>query len=371
MRAYLNYAGIGIVRPAAREAMRTAVDEVLAAGAGEYGTFFAARERARRAAARLLDCHDDEIALVQNTSTALHLVADGFQWQAGDEVVVFDRDFPANMHPWRRLTGRGVRLRVVPMRDGGYDLAEVAERIGPATRLVAVSYVNFLTGFRIDLDAICALAREVGALVCVDAVQGLGALPLSVASTPVDFLAAAGHKWLCAPPGTGLFFCRRSRLDLLRWAPAGWFGYDRSQDMLVLGEEGHFTYDLVPRPSARRFEGGMPNLLGFVGLAEALEEIEAIGLAAISRRVLSLARALREGLLAAGYPVLGSAAAENGSGIVTFDPPEARALHAGLAAAGFPLSIPDGRIRVAPHYWTSISEIEDLLVEVSRVSSTY
>jgi cysteine desulfurase / selenocysteine lyase len=359
--AYLNYAGIGRVRAAARAAMHAAVDEVLAHGAARYGQFFAARESIRSAATRLLECDLDEVALVPNTSSGLQLVADGLDWRPGDEVVVFDRDFPANVQPWRRLVERGVALRWVPMRSGGYEIADVAARVGPATRLIAVSYVNFLTGFRIDLDAVCTLAQQVGALVCVDAVQGLGVMPLSVRRTPVDFVAAGGHKWLCGPPGTGLFYCRRRRLDQLDRAPLGWFGYDRSQDMLVRGEEGHFVYDLPPRPAARRFEGGMPNLHGMVGFAAALGELDSVGLAAVSARVHSLRRRLGEGLCELGYAVLGPADEAARSGIVTVATSDARGLQQALTTAGCAVACPDGKVRLSPHYWTSDEEIEVLL----------
>jgi len=367
MRSYLDYAGIGVVRPAARKAMASAIEDVLANGGTAYGAFFVARERARRAAARLLEASEDEIALLSNTSEGLQLVASGLRWAPGDEVVVFDRDFPANVQPWRRLADLGVRLRFVPMRDGGYDLDDVAASIGPATRLVAVSHVNFITGFRIDLNAVCALAREVDALVSVDAVQSIGALPLSVTDTPVDFVAAGGHKWMCGPPGTGVLFCRRDRLDLLERAPAGWFGYEGAQDMLVRGEPGHFTYERELRPTARRFEGGMPNMMGFVGLAEALEEIESIGLPAIAERVLGLAGALRAGLIERGFEVLGPDHQDARSGIVTFAPETPREIYDRLSTAGFALSFPDGRLRLAPHYWTSMDEIDAVLMGISSV----
>lgn len=357
--AYLDYAGIGVLRPPARAAMRAAVD-CLAYGSTHFGDFFTAREQARAAAARLLGCDLDEVALVPNTSTGLHLVADGLQWRRGDEVVLFDRDFPANVQPWRRLAERGVGVRWVPSYQGGYRLDDLAEQIRPATRLVAVSQVNFLTGFRIDLDAVCALAAEVDALVCVDAVQGLGVVPLSVRRTPVDFLAAGGHKWLCGPPGTGLFYCRRDRLELLRLAPAGWFGYDRASDMLVKGE-GHFTYELPLRAAARRFEGGMQDFVGIVGLAAALADLEAVGPAAVWQRVERLGARLREGLRDRGYQVLGPQERDSRSGIVTFAAPDAGRLFADLTEHGLRLSMPDGKIRTAPHFWTTDDEVTRLL----------
>lgn len=363
---YLDYAGVGLLRPAARTAMHAALDDVMGHGAARFDRFFAAREEARCTAARVLDCDVDEVALVPNSSTGLHLVADGLDWRPGQEVVVFDRDFPANVHPWRRLTGRGVSLRWVPARRHSYQLDDLAALIGPATRMVAVSHVNFLTGFRIDLDAVCALAAAVGALVCVDAAQSLGAVPLSVRRTPVDFLAAGGHKWLCGPPGTGLFFCRRDRLELLPWAPAGWFGYDGAADLLVRGE-GHFSYELPLRPSARRFEGGMPNFLGLVGLGAALAELEGVGLTAVEERIRRLGTRLRAGLGDLGYPVL-SPDGEGRSGIVTFAAPDARHRYDDLAARGFQLSYPDGKIRVSAHFWTADDEVDRLLDALPPIS---
>lgn len=363
MGVHLDWAGVGLVRAPARAAMHEAVDEVLAHGAPRFGRFFEAREAARASAARLLDGDPDEVALVPNTSTGLHLVADGLDWRPGDEVVVFDRDFPANVHPWRRLAGRGVTARWVPQRDGGYDLSDVAALVGPATRLVAVSHVDFLTGSRIDLDAVCAVAAEVGALVCVDAVQSLGAVPLSVRRTPVDFVAAGAHKWLGGPPGTGLFYCRRHRLPLLRWAPAGWFGFEGAQDMLVRGQ-GHFTYDLPLRPEARRVEGGMPNIVGIAGLAAALRELEEAGPAAVTARVAALAARLRGALRDRGVAVLGRGEEAARSGVVTFEVAEGTdpaALVARLADRGIAVSFPDGRIRVSAHFWNDDGDIDAFL----------
>jgi selenocysteine lyase/cysteine desulfurase len=360
--------------------MHAALDDALGRGSAGYGPVFEARAEARACFARLLDCDPAEIALVPNTSTGLHLVADGLDWRPGDEVVVFDRDFPANVHPWLRLTDRGVRIRWVPMCDGGYHLDDVVAAVGPATRLIALSHVNFRTGFRMDLDAVCAVARRVGALVCVDAVQSLGVLPLSVARTPVDFVAAGAHKWLCAPPGTGVLYCRLERLDLLRWAPPGWFGFEGAANMLSEGE-GHFSYDLPLRPRASRFEGGMPNLLGLVGLAASLQELEAVGSAAVSARVLGLAAQLRDGLRDLGCTIEGPAdspgdsptGSDCRSGIVAFVHPAVPGaeLYRALTESGCDISFPDGRLRVSPHCWSSDSEIREFLDMVKRSTGSY
>ncbi|MEU3459165.1 aminotransferase class V-fold PLP-dependent enzyme [Streptomyces sp. NPDC006733] len=362
-RAYLDHAGLGLLRAPALAAMRRALDEVYPHGSARMGRIFPARTAARASAARLLECSPDEVALVPNTSTGLHLVADGLHWVPGDEVVVFDRDFPANVHPWRALVARaGVRLRWVPMRRGGYETDDIAAAITPSTRLIAASHVNFATGFRLDLDQLCALAAPVGALVCVDAVQGLGALPLSTARTPVDFVAAGAHKWLGGPPGTGLFYCRAERLPLLRSVPAGWFGFDGANDMLSKGP-GHFRYDLPLRSGTGRVEGGMYDVLGMVGLAAALDELAGVGVEAVVQRLGILTGRLREGLASLGYQVVSPARDGARSGIVSCTDPrrDGGQWVQELIARGIHVSYPDGMIRISPHYWTTDAEVELLL----------
>ncbi|HEU5474275.1 MAG TPA: aminotransferase class V-fold PLP-dependent enzyme [Actinophytocola sp.] len=369
MTVYLDHAGLGRLRAPARAAMRAALDEVLPHGSVAIGRVFPARRQARALVAGLLECSPDEVAFTPNTSTGIHLVADGLAWRPGDEVVVFDRDFPANVHPWRALADRGVRLVWVPMRAGGYRLEDLEAAIGPATRLVAVSHVNFATGFRIDLAAVCELAHRAGALVCVDAVQSLGVLPLSVRAAPVDFLAAGAHKWLNGPMGTGVFFCRAARLAELR-TPNGWFGFQGANDMLSKGA-GHFSYDLAPVPTAARVEGGMFDVLGMVGLAAALAELETVGVAAVADRVHRLTQWLRAGLVDIGCTISVPAGVDNWSGIVSFVHPAVDSVHLvqELAANGVQVSLPDGQVRVAPHYWTDDAEVAHFLEEVtSRVS---
>lgn len=365
VRAYLDFAGFGRLRPVAAAAMRQALDEILPDGSAQIGRLFGVRTQARQAMAGLLGCAADEVAFVPNTSTGIHLVADGLHWRPGDQVVVFDRDFPANVRPWQRLERYGVTLSWVPMRAGGYETADVAAAIGPATRLVAVSHVNFATGFRCDLGQIRALAAEVGALVCVDAVQSLGVLPVSVAGTGVDFLAAGAHKWLGGPPGTGVFYCRRDRLELLRSVPVGWYGFDGAADLMK--SHGTLRYDLPERSSAARVEGGMYDIVGMAGLAAVLAELSATGAGAVAERALRLAGRLRAGLADLGYRLASGAAPESASGIVSVVPPEpgGAMMLSRLAAAGIVVSSPAGLIRLSPHYWTTDEEIEAALSEMA------
>ncbi|MER5866523.1 aminotransferase class V-fold PLP-dependent enzyme [Kitasatospora sp. NPDC002040] len=367
--AYLDHAGFGRLRPAAVDAMRTVLEEVMPYGSTRIGGLFAARAAARRAMARLLSCTPEEVAFVPNTSTGVHLVADGLDWHRGDRVVVFDRDFPANVRPWSRLSRHGVQLDWVPMHAGGYRTEDIAAAIGPRTRLVAVSHVNFATGFRIDLDAVCALAGRVGALVSVDAVQSLGALPLSLADTPVDFLAAGAHKWLGGPPGTGVFFCRTGRLELLRTVPTGWFGFDGAPELMK--GKGPLSYQLPERAGTARVEGGMYDLIGMVGLAAALAELEAVGLPAVTARVLSLADRIRTGVSAAGFTPATPADPASDSGIVSFSGArtDSAELVDRLVESAVQVSVPAGLVRVSPHFWTTDREVDLFLSRLSELTA--
>ncbi|KQV12018.1 MULTISPECIES: aminotransferase class V-fold PLP-dependent enzyme [unclassified Kitasatospora] len=365
--AYLDHAGFGRLRPAAVSAMQSVLTEVLPHGSTRLGGIFATRAAARRSMARLLCCAPEELAFVPNTSTGVHLVADGLDWRPGDQVVLFERDFPANVRPWTRLSRHGVEPVWVPMHDGGYRMADVAAAIGPRTRLVAVSHVNFATGFRIDLDAVCALAARVGALVSVDAVQSLGALPLSLADSPVDFLAAGAHKWLGGPPGTGVFFCRAGRLELLRSPPTGWFGFDGAAELMK--GPGPLSYHLPERAATARVEGGMYDLVGMAGLAAALAELEAVGLTAVADRVLTLADRIRTGISDIGFTPATPPGPSSNSGIVSFSTPQldSAELVDTLIGSAVQVSVPAGLVRVSPHYWTTDEEVDLFLVRISEL----
>src|SRR5215471_17087603 len=179
-------------------------------------------EEVRRLAAQLLNADPLDIAFVKNTSEGVGIVAEGLPWQAGDNVVTAEEEYPANLYPWMNLADRGVELRLVPSRNGRILLDDLRAALDDRTRLVSLSFVEYASGFRNDLDAVGQLCRENGVLFFVDAIQGLGVLPLDVRRTPIDFLAADGHKWLLGPEGAGLFWIRRDLVERLHPVGVGW-----------------------------------------------------------------------------------------------------------------------------------------------------
>ena len=206
--AYFDHAAVAPLPERTRAAVTRWVDLAATEGDTVWPSWSNRVEQCRGLAARLIHAEPAEIALVHSTTEGITLVAEGYPWQPGDNVVTLDNEFPSNQYPWLNLASRGVETRRVPAVDGRVDLDRLADACDARTRIVTVSWVGYASGYRVDLDQVAELAHRKGALLFVDAIQGLGVFPLDVQKTPIDFLAADGHKWLLGPEGAGLFYLR-------------------------------------------------------------------------------------------------------------------------------------------------------------------
>ena len=204
--AYFDHAAVAPMPRRSGEALRRWVDDQERNGVVNWPEWGRKVEQARLACASLIHAKIGEIAFIPNTTTGIGLVAEGFPWKAGDSVVTAAEEYPSNLYPWMNLASRGVTLRTVPTRpDGRIWVDDLAEAMDATTKVLTISHVEFASGFRNDLDALGELCRSRGIALFVDAIQGLGPLTIDVERTPIDFLAADGHKWL-----------RRSRRDSSR-----------------------------------------------------------------------------------------------------------------------------------------------------------
>jgi selenocysteine lyase/cysteine desulfurase len=264
-------------------------------------------------------------------------------------------EYPANVYPWLNLASRGVEVRRVPSRGPRVALEDLAAALDGRTRLLTISFVEFASGFRNDLDALGELCRGRGIAFFVDAIQGLGVLPLDVQATPVDFLAADGHKWLLGPEGAGILYVRREWVDRLRPINVGWNS--------VVGAWDFSHIDFRLKPHAGRWESGTLNVAGIVALGAALELLLEIGVPAIAARVLELTDELCARAAGAGLEVFSSRVPAERSGIVSLSVPGAdpRALARRCRAAGVVVAARGGRLRVSPHCYNTTEELERLL----------
>jgi cysteine desulfurase/selenocysteine lyase len=268
--------------------------------------------------------------------------------------VTLANEFPSNLYPWMNLESRGVETRRVAVDDGRVDLDRLAAACDERTRIVAVSWVGYASGWRNDVDQLVQLAHDRGALLFLDAIQGLGVFPLDVSQTEVDFLAADGHKWLLGPEGAGVFYIRREHLDRLHPWGVGWHSVVHSADF------DHIELNL--KPTAGRFEGGTENMVGNIGLRESLELLISLGTANVADRILHITDVASERLSAAGATLYTLREGEHRSGIVSFVwPGNMRVLREQMQRQNVLLSYRGGRLRISPHAYNNEDDIEQLL----------
>jgi len=359
--AYLNHAGIGPMPRLAAGAVGAVVAGVVDGGDRRWPERNAGVEEVRGLAARLLGARDaSSVAFAENTSAALSLVAEGLDWQEGDNVVGAACEFPSNVYPWMNLGRRGVELRLVPEVDGRVRVEEVAARVDARTRVVALSWVEYASGFRVDLGRIGELCRERGALFAVDAIQGLGALRLDVEAAPVDVVAAAAHKWLLGPEGVAVLWLAPRALDRLVPVRAGWRStadmFDWQRLELDFGD------------AARAWECGTLNAMGIHALGASLRLLLETGPDQVERRVLALADRAADGAPAAGWTVASPRGETERSGIVSLarEDADARAVATRLAEQGIVVADRAGRIRLSPHVYNTEDEVDRALAALAE-----
>lgn len=354
---YLNHAAVApLCRPAA-DAMKQLADDASHYGSLHYDKWLEAYSGLRRAAAKLINASPAEIAIVKNTSEGIATVAQGFKWNPGDRVIVFDEEFPANYYPWLRLEARGVKLISLSIYD---PLEKIAEAVRGA-RLLAISYVNYLSGYRVDLRALGELCSREGCFFLVDAIQGLGAFPIDVEACHIDALAADGHKWMLGPEGNGILYVRRKWLDAIEPVEFGWTNPANYAD--------YASRDMTLRDDAGRYECGTLNTAGCFGQKAAIEFLLEVGVENIALAVDGLANQLQAGLREKGYELMVERTTQTGSGIVSFRHPsvDCRSIVSDLKRHRIIAAPRQGWIRMSPHFYISPEKIDQVLMTLRAV----
>jgi len=348
---YANHAAVAPLSRRTAAAMKGLADDCLFHGANHYNQWLQVYDGIRDSAARLINAEPSEIAITKNTSEGIATVAIGFDWKPGDKVVAFTEEFPANIYPWKRLEQMGVVVEWLSIYDSLERIAEACR----GARLLAISFVNYLTGYRVDLQAIGAICRQNGAFFLVDAIQGLGAFPLDVRACGIHALAADAHKWLLGPEGCALLYIQRDWQDRIFPVEFGWTN--------VAGFADYASRDMTLRPDAGRYECGTLNTIGCFGLHAALNLILEVGVERIAPAVQALGDQIAEGVVAKGYQLAGPRSPSTGAGIVSFrkDGIDSRYLVNQLKDRGFLAAPRQGWVRTSPHFYVSPDEIAALI----------
>ena len=339
------------------DAVTHQLNDVAAHGAAHYQDWVDTKNRARALIGKMLCVRPDQIAFLRNTSDGLATIAAGLKWKPGDNMVSFEREFPANFYCWRRIRDQfDVELRLAPERDRRIDLDEMNSMIDSNTKVVTISAVQFGSGFRADLERIGRAAREVDALFCVDIIQAFGAEPLDLPAQFVDAAAGASHKWLCAPEGCGILYLSdraRERIDptLVGWisVEVPWDFEDREQQF---------------KPTALAWESGTGCSSLFYGLEQSLKLIHETGVDNIQRHLAYLTDGLCEALGGGGYEIVSSRRQGEKSAIVCIrhlGGMSSNEIAEKLASEHVIVSPRGDRVRISPHFYNDTSDIERLM----------
>lgn len=356
---YLNSASTGPLP----ERTRRAIERFTAMAVGPDETLYEAHRevpaRGRQACAELIGARPEEIALGGNTTYGLNLAATALGLGSGDRVLLMDGEFPANVYPWLNLERRGVAVEFVARDGRGLpDEAAALERVARGDiRVFSASLVNFCTGYRLDLEAISAECRRHGTALVVDAIQGLGAVPLDVATTPVDILACGGQKWLLSPQGSGFAYVRRELIERLDPVSVGWLAYEPSQNFGDL-----LAYALEPLGDARRFELGSLAFMSVDACNHSLRLLAELGIDRIERHIRSVQQVLIDWVASRDdLEMVSDLDEKRRSGIIAFRAPDPESLHQALRSQGITVSVREGSIRISVHAFNSCGDMERLI----------
>jgi selenocysteine lyase/cysteine desulfurase len=357
------YAEVALINPLATRVMEAVSGFLKRVQQGEYEkrTWDQDLVRLRQNLSGLIGAKANEIAFTKNTAEGINILAQSMPWKPGDKVLVTDQEHPNNLLPWLNLRPRGVEIRVVRAVDFRLPVDLIWSGVEDRTRVIAISHVQYNSGFRADLIELGKRCRKAGIKLVVDGIQGIGTLQVDVSTLGIDALACGGHKALLAPPGVGFLYCREDLLETL--SPA----YSGTSPVTKLKREGTLSMEVEDARDARRLEMGTLNYPGLFGLTAGLDLLREAGIERIEPRVLSLSGHFIEGLRNLDYHVLSSPRCHEWSGIVGVLAPDPQDFRDFLRRSGIRATLMDsGILRFSFHAYNLDQEI-DRILESARI----
>lgn len=360
---HLNHAAVAPWPMVTGEAVVAFANENMAVGSQNYVRWMQTEQQLKHKLALLINAKStDEIALLKNTSEGLSLIAQGLTFQAGDNIVIPAEEFPSNKVVWQALQSKAVQLRLIPVQDIENPEQALIDAMDTNTRLLSCSSVQYARGLRLKLKTIGQACRQNQTLFCVDAIQSLGAIYFDAQDCFADFVVADGHKWMCGPEGTALFYCRKDIQPQLQLRQHGWhmlknaFDFSQQSDAIEIAE------------GAQRFESGSPNMLGIAALNASLGLLLEIGIKEIQSAVISNAKYLITQLQAqANIKLLTPLEPGRYAGIVSFqkDLVDNMKLYQQLQDNNVICAYRGDGIRFSPHFYTTTQQMDKALAIVA------
>lgn len=358
---YLNHAAVSPLPLPTVQAIDAQLKNVALNGSLHFRSWVATKERARRHIADILGARSEQVAFMRNTSDALSTIANGYKWKAGDNIVTFMQEFPSNIYPWLRVSDAvGFEVRFASERNGRVDVSELISLIDRNTKIVAISHVQYASGYRIDLERLSEAARRVDALLVVDVMQSLGVIPINVESQLIDAAACASHKWLMSPEGIGVLYLSDRARERISPTLIGWIS--------VTDPEDYLNFEQPYKEGALAWETGTGAASLFYGLEESLKLLTETGIERIASYLEELTDYLCDKLQGSDYEIVSSRKKKEKSQIVCIKNKKGASpndIYNHLKNRNIIVAPRNDRVRIAPHFYNTKEEIDALVEALS------
>jgi selenocysteine lyase/cysteine desulfurase len=351
---YLNHAATGPFSYRVLDVMQEYFRSRSEENVDDYPSFVKITEETKKLLGPFLNAGIERIAFADNTTNGLNLLAQGLHLNKGDEIILNDIEFPANIYPFLNLEKKGVKILFVKSHDGIVSAGDIIDKICAKTKLVSVSMVQFLSGYRVDLEILGAACKSNGVILCVDAIQGLGALTLDVKKCNIDFLSCGTQKWMLGLQGLSFIYISEDLQQRIEPVYVGWLGVNDGWNFL--------DYKLILKDSAERFQPGSLNSAGIYALNASLKLFQDFGLknveeSVISNSILFISELKRIGI----NPFLSELEEKYLSGIISFKHKDAYSILEVLKDKKIEVAVREGIIRISPHFYNNESDISRLI----------
>lgn len=359
-QVYFNHAAIGpwctLVLDRISEYMKDRSGERIE----NYSSFLNWSSGAKEKLGRLIGSETDRIAWIDNVSNGLNILARGLNWKTGDRVIINDIEFPSNVYPFLNLKQFGVEIDIVKSGNGIIDPETIINSVTPRTRIISISLVQFLSGYRADIDLLGEFCRSRGIIFCVDAIQATGVVGIDVVKSKVDFLCGGTQKWLMASQGLSYIYVTEELQERITQSSVGWTSVENAWNLL--------DYDLKLKKTAERFQNGTVNALGVAAFDAVLELFTGSGIKSIESAILNNTKYFIRKLKEIGIePILKDVSEKNLAGIVTFRHQDSDRIFEELQKRKIFAAAREGMIRFSPHFYNTFDEIDRVVDELRKI----
>ncbi|MFZ2324497.1 MAG: aminotransferase class V-fold PLP-dependent enzyme [Ignavibacteriaceae bacterium] len=357
---YFNHASTGPVSTLVVKTLTKLLKEKSENNIDDFPSFLKVVEETKKLLAQLINCDTDRTAFVDNTTNGLNIIAQSIEWKKGDRILLNDIEFPANVYPFLNLKRFGVEVDFVKSENGIVTAEELIEAVKPGTRMISVSFVQFLSGYKIDLEKIGNYCRANDIIFCVDGIQGVGAANIDVKKSKIDFLSSGTQKWLLGMQGLAFIYIDENLQKKITPSNVGWLSVNNAWNLL--------DYKLDLKSSANVFQGGTLNTFGIYAFNTSLKLFSDFGFNNVEEQVLSNTKYFLEKLKKIGLnPILTNCTDENLAGIVTYKPENPEKIFNELSKKNIICSLREGLIRFAPHFYNIHQEIDIVVEELQKI----